>query len=72
MGVLKEIMDFKVFNVGDILVIFSKRIFSKINFFKENNNSVLNRFFGSLNFLFFEKIVENKIDIEFIVKKVEL
>lgn len=64
-------MDFKVFNVGDILVIFSKRIFSKINFFKENNNSVLNRFFGSLNFLFFEKIVENKIDIEFIVKKVE-
>lgn len=65
-------MDFKVFNVGDILVIFSKRIFSKINFFKENNNSVLNRFFGSLNFLFFEKIVENKIDIEFIVKKVEL
>lgn len=65
-------MDFKVFNVGDILVIFSKRIFSKINFFKENNNSVLNRFFGSLNFLFFEKIIENKIDIEFIVKKVEL
>lgn len=65
-------MDFKVFNVDDILVIFSKRIFSKINFFKENNNSVLNRFFGSLNFLFFEKIVENKIDIEFIVKKVEL
>lgn len=65
-------MDFKVFNVGDILVIFSKRIFSKVNFFKENNNSVLNRFFGSLNFLFFEKIVENKIDIEFIVKKVEL
>lgn len=65
-------MDFKVFNVGDIFVIFSKRIFSKINFFKENNNSVLNRFFGSLNFLFFEKIVENKIDIEFIVKKVEL
>lgn len=65
-------MVFKVFNVGDILVIFSKRIFSKINFFKENNNSVLNRFFGSLNFLFFEKIVENKIDIEFIVKKVEL
>lgn len=65
-------MDFKVFNVGDILVIFSKKIFSKINFFKENNNSVLNRFFGSLNFLFFEKIVENKIDIEFIVKKVEL
>lgn len=65
-------MDFKVFNVGDNLVIFSKRIFSKINFFKENNNSVLNRFFGSLNFLFFEKIVENKIDIEFIVKKVEL
>lgn len=65
-------MDFKVFNVGDILVIFNKRIFSKINFFKENNNSVLNRFFGSLNFLFFEKIVENKIDIEFIVKKVEL
>lgn len=65
-------MDFKVFNVGDILVIFSKRIFSKINFFKENNNSVLNRFFGSLSFLFFEKIVENKIDIEFIVKKVEL
>lgn len=65
-------MDFKVFNVSDILVIFSKRIFSKINFFKENNNSVLNRFFGSLNFLFFEKIVENKIDIEFIVKKVEL
>lgn len=65
-------MDFKVFNVGDILVIFSKRIFSKTNFFKENNNSVLNRFFGSLNFLFFEKIVENKIDIEFIVKKVEL
>lgn len=65
-------MDFKVFNVGDILVIFSKRIFSKINFFKENNNSVLNRFFGSFNFLFFEKIVENKIDIEFIVKKVEL
>lgn len=65
-------MDFKVFNVGDILVFFSKRIFSKINFFKENNNSVLNRFFGSLNFLFFEKIVENKIDIEFIVKKVEL
>lgn len=65
-------MDFKVFNIGDILVIFSKRIFSKINFFKENNNSVLNRFFGSLNFLFFEKIVENKIDIEFIVKKVEL
>lgn len=65
-------MDFKVFNVGDILVIFSKRIFSKINFFKENNNSVLNRFFGSLNFLFFEKIVENKIDIEFIVKKLEL
>lgn len=65
-------MDYKVFNVGDILVIFSKRIFSKINFFKENNNSVLNRFFGSLNFLFSEKIVENKIDIEFIVKKVEL
>lgn len=65
-------MDFKVFNVGDIFVIFNKRIFSKINFFKENNNSVLNRFFGSLNFLFFEKIVENKIDIEFIVKKVEL
>lgn len=65
-------MDFKVFNVGDILVIFNKRIFSKISFFKENNNSVLNRFFGSLNFLFFEKIVENKIDIEFIVKKVEL
>lgn len=70
-GAPKEIMDSKAFNVGDTSVTFSKRTPSKTNSFKENNNSVLNRFSGSLNSSLSEKTAENKIDIESTAKKVE-
>lgn len=70
-GAPKEIMDSKAFNVGDTSVTPSKRTPSKTNSFKENNNSVLNRFSGSLNSSLSEKTAENKIDIESTAKKVE-
>lgn len=67
----KEIMDSKALNVGDTSISPSKRTPSKTNSFKENNNSVLNRFSGSLNSALSEKTAENKIDIESTAKKVE-
>lgn len=70
-GAPKEIMDSKAFNVGDTSVTPSKRTPSKTNSFKENNNSVLNRFSGSLNSSLSEKTAENKIDIESTAKKAE-
>lgn len=70
-GAPKEIMDSKAFNVGDTSVTPSKRTPSKTSSFKENNNSVLNRFSGSLNSSLSEKTAENKIDIESTAKKVE-
>lgn len=70
-GAPKEIMDSKAFNVGDTSVTPSKRTPSKTNSFKENNNSVLNRFSGSLSSSLSEKTAENKIDIESTAKKAE-
>lgn len=67
----KEIMDSKALNVSDTSVTPMKRTPSKTNSFKENNNSVLNRFSGSLNSALSEKTAENKIDIESTAKKVE-